>query len=924
MRSIMRKIVFLFLLMGTTMFAWSQTHPMTGELIGDDGNPLVYASVLLLNPVDSTLQFFGITNGQGHFDIKNIREGNYLLQVSFLGYQTIYRNISIPFRSGDAIGTLVMKPVSLDVGEVKITAERVPLQIKKDTVEYNAAAFKLKSDAVTEDLLKKLPGIEVDRAGNVKAMGEDVQKLLVDGKEFFGNDPKVAIKNIPARAVDKVQVYDRKSEESMFTGINDGSRIKTINLKLQEDQKNALFGDIMAGGGTEERYLGSAKAYRFNDKIQLAGLGMINNVNQFGFSLNDYINFNGGVGSMTGSGGNMTIRYSSDGSFPVNFGQPVSGLNTSGAGGVNFSRSTTPDDRFFFSYLGNSTEKKLIQTTKSENFLQESSFLQNENLDQLQHDGAHRLNFGWRNRIDSTRNLNINGNLALIDGSNSSNVLTQNSSNDIEINRLENFTKDKTGRFSGDIGGSYIRKFTPGKTVFEISGNASISYGSGNTDFQNRITLFREAQKDSASQYQDNETRNFNFTVGPTLTQKIGKSSYIDPSIKVGNQSEMLDRERGLQLPVRQVIDYLSARFEKQYLFVRPGLTLSRNREKTRFSIGVQGESGWLNNYMYDTRVTRKNFFYLMPSISYENEYRAGKRIVMNAGSSVTIPSVGQLLPVVNNVNPLSLVIGNPELKPEYSNRFNLHWLYFDQFSFTSLFTMLNATYTKDKISWDRTISEDLQMQNTYYNSSGEYRVGGSANFSTPVRWLGAKISLNVEENWTQGLNRINLAENTFTNLSHRISLSAENRKKEKIDINTGIELTLTRSKYSIQEALNNDYADISWFGEVRYQPNKNWNLEATADVTRFTAKSFNNALDIPLLGFELTRYLLQNHRGTLTVRCFDLLNRNRIVQRISELNYLREIRSNGMGRYVMLTFTYRLNKFGNAPGAVEVRMLRR
>jgi hypothetical protein len=260
------RLLFFLLMLFSATTMWSQTHSLSGEILDEEGKPLSFASVLLLNPADSTLQFFGITNQQGLFDIKTIKENNYLLQISFMGYQTLYRSITIPLKGGNNLGTILMKPSPVDVGEVKVVGERVPLMIKKDTVEYNAAAFKLKEDAVTEDLLKKLPGIEVDRAGNVKAMGEDVKRVFVDGKEFFGNDPKIATKNIPAKAVDKVQVYDRKSEESMFTNINDGSREKTINLQLQEDQKNALFGDLTAGGGTNNRYLGSAKAYRFTDK----------------------------------------------------------------------------------------------------------------------------------------------------------------------------------------------------------------------------------------------------------------------------------------------------------------------------------------------------------------------------------------------------------------------------------------------------------------------------------------------------------------------------------------------------------------------------------------------------------------------------------------------------------------------------------
>ncbi len=922
----MGKILLIILwLAGCSGVLVAQTHPLSGDVIGEDGKPLVYASILLLNPADSTLQFFGITNNQGHFDIRNIRRGSYLLQISFIGYQTLYWKLAIPVEEeGKSAGTIVMKPLPVEVGEVQVTGERIPLMIRKDTVEYNAAAFSLKTDAVTEDLLRKLPGIEVDRAGNVKAMGEEVKNVYVNGKEFFGSDPKVAIKNIPAKAVDKVQVYDRKSEESMFTGINDGSRLKTINLKLAEDQKNALFGDVTAGGGTSERYLGSAKAYKFNDKIQVAGLGMINNVNQFGFSVNDYINFSGGAGSMTGSGGSMAIRITSDGSFPVNFGQPVSGMNTSGAGGVNFSRSTGPNNRVFISYLGNGSEKELEQTTKSENYLTQGGFRQDENLSQTQVDGAHRINFGWRNRIDTIRNLNLDGNLALMNGDNSRHLLSQNSSDPVSVSRLESMTHEKSDRFSGNVNGSYISKIVPGKTVLEITGSTAFASGMSKTGFTNKTTISPGNQVMNTSQFQDNQTRQVSFSLGSVFTQKIGPFLYLDAGFRYGAQEDILDRTQGIPQPDKQVIDSLSPRFEKQYSFYRPGVTLNRNREKTRFSLGIQAEKGILGKNREGEKPDKNRYFWLLPSLSYENEYRAGKRIMLNLGSSVNTPPVIQLLPVANNINPLSVVRGNPSLKPELSNRLNFHWLYFDQFSFTSLFAGLNAAYTKDKISWDRAIDDNLKQFNTYYNAPGDFSVSGNASLSTPVRRLGLELNLSLEESHTRGYSRINTVENVFTNRSHRISFSAENRKKEKTDLNTGVEMTFTRSGYSIQEDLNNQYFDLSWFGEIRVRPNKNWNLEATADITRYTARSFGEAVNVPLLGMEVTRYLLRDKRGTLTLRCFDLLNRNRIVERLSELNYLRETRSNSMGRYIMLTFTYRLNKLGTLPGNVDVRMIRR
>jgi hypothetical protein len=263
--------------------------------------------VVLLNPVDSTLEFFSITSLNGQFEIRNIKEGRYLLQASFIGFQSLYSLVDVPRKEGSDLGDILLQPMPVDLAGAEVVGEAVPLQISGDTVVYNAAAFKTKPDAMTEDLLKKMPGIEVDRAGNIKALGEDVNQLYVDGKEFFGNDPKVATRNIPADAINKVKVYDKKSDEAEFTGIDDGTRDKTMNLELSEDKKKGLFGDVLGGYGTGNHYKGSAKAYKFTDKIQFAGLGMLNNVNQYGFSFSDFLEFKGGLSAKMGGGGSAQI-----------------------------------------------------------------------------------------------------------------------------------------------------------------------------------------------------------------------------------------------------------------------------------------------------------------------------------------------------------------------------------------------------------------------------------------------------------------------------------------------------------------------------------------------------------------------------------------------------------------------------------------
>ncbi|MEI6139542.1 MAG: outer membrane beta-barrel protein [Mariniphaga sp.] len=918
------KILLAVIFSGFAWLGFAQNHTLTGDIFSNDGSAMCFSSVVLLNPADSTMQTFAITNKQGHFEIVNIKKGDYLLQVSFIGYQTLYKKISVPVTDNN-LGAITLNVKSQQIKEVNVVGEYVPISINKDTIEYNAAAFKMKPDAVTEDLLKKLPGLEVDRAGNIKAMGEDVKKLYVDGKEFFGNDPKVATKNVPADAVDKVQVYDRKSEEAMFTGIDDGERQKVINLKMREDKKKGVFGSLMAGGDVNSHYQANGKAYRFTDKTQMAVLGMTNNVNQFGFSFNDYMNFNGGMGMMVNGGGSTKISITSDGSFPVNFGEPVSGLNTSGAGGLNYSYSTAPNDRVFISYLGKSSKKELEQTTKSWNYIANKSFEQDESLSETTKNYGHNFNFGWRNRIDSTKNIIINGNVSLSNSNNdrSSNVFSN--ENSLPVNKMANLTSNSGYGFSGNTSGSYIQKLNHGKSIFKLSGDFMINKGT-NKSLINTLTsmyLNNSWNEKQNNLFQNNATDQISWSGGSTLTQKIGNRLYLEPEITIGGTIESLNRTQGFPLQNNLVIDSLSPKFRKSYNWIRPKISLIRNTTKTKITIALELENGKLDNTLNQSTLGNKGYFNVLPYLMYEYEYQTGRRLMATYSSSVNLPTVSQLLPVVNNLNPLAIYYGNPNLKPEVHHRVNAHWMIFDQFSFTSVMTSLSGTLTKDKINWDRTINPNLSFVNTLTNVDNDYDLNGNVDFSTPIRPLGIKMHLNIAEGWSKGLNLINKVINENVNFTHKGSLSFDNRKKEKWDVSTGIEATLTNSKYSLQKSLNNNYFDISWFGMARFTPNDKWNFEVNSDITNYSNKSFGESLTIPVVNFEISRFILKNKRGTITLKGFDLLDKNRIVQRFSELNYLREIRSNSIGRFVMLSFTYRINKFGGENKGVNISIRR-
>lgn len=915
------KYIFIVIFLGIGLVVNAQSFELNGQIYSDKGTPLIYSSVVLLNPVDSTLVAFGITNKSGEYSIKNIKEGEYLLQASFLGFKTHYQSIQIPV-DDNVLAGIVLQTKSENLGEVEVSGEYIPLAIKKDTVEYNAKAFKLKPDAVAEDLLKKLPGVEVDRAGNIKAMGEDVNKLFVDGKEFFGNDPKVATKNVPANALDKVQIYDRKSEEAMFTGIDDGSRQKALNLQLKEDKKNALFGDVMAGGGSNERWQGSAKAYRFNDKIQLAALGMANNVNQFGFSFNDYMNFSGGIGKMIHGGGSAKISITSDGSFPINFGESISGLNTSGAGGANFSFSKHKHNRTFISYLGSGTEKKLLENTKSWNFQKENNFYQEQDLDETDKNQSHRFNFGVRKRIDSTQNILLDGNVNLGSGNNHRIAVSESSGNMNLINRQKYVSDNETGRLSGNARGSYTKIFSKGKSNLSAGGNVYFSKNISKNEITTETKYFENDALIPIHVNQDDNNEMMRFSLNVAYTRSFGKGFYFTSKIETGNSTEDLDRlDEEISKPDFSALKKEDNLFLKHYTYLRPEINLKKTNDKRTLALTLRLESGKLGNDLNGNPLNEKKYLFFVPSFMYQYEFQTGRRLMLYYNSSVITPAITQLLPIRNERNPLSVYYGNPDLKPEHSHRFNTHYILFDQFSFTSLMASLNANYTKNKINWDRSVDQNLAITNTLQNFDYDYNVSGNIDFSTPIRKLGIKIHFNADETLNRGLNMINKVENEYTNLIHRLSFSVDNRKKEKWDANTGIAVTLSNSRYSVQKELDNNYFDLSWFADLRFTPGDSWNFEVNTDITNYTDKSFNEDFSIPLLGAEINHYFLKNKRGTLTLKGFDLLNKNQLVKRFGELNYLREIRSNSIGRFVMLSFTYRLNKFGKSPGGIDIKM---
>lgn len=920
----MKKFLLFILLMAAAVSSFAQTGSVRGSLKDENKVPLGFATVVLLHPADSTLAYYCISDEKGYFEMKEVRAGRFLLQSSLMGHNTVYLPVVVISGQGST-ADIIMPTSPVALKEVIVSDEHVPMRFRRDTIEFNTAAFPTHPGAVAEDVIKKLPGIEVDRAGNIKALGEDIKKVLVDGREFFGNDLKLATRNVPADALRKIQVFDKKSDESEFTGIDDGRREKTLNLLLKEEKKNAIFGELLGGAGMNDHYQGNAKVYRFTPQNQFAALGMLNNINQYGFSFKDYIDFSGGIQNMTGHGGQIRITVPGGGGsdFPVNFGQPVTGLASSGAAGLNFSHSFRKDSRYFASIVADGSDKTLIQNTLSRNFANNNIFNQTDSLDDRSSGRSVRLNIGLKNRIDSTRNLVINGNGLYSYGK----TLSKSSSSIFDagsvINNMNGNRDENADRLSGNISGSYVKLLNRGKTVYKIGSDISYSADLGNDSWFTSTIYSGTPQTAINSLRRKDNNKSFNFDLNSSLTVKI-KKSYLEPAIEAGRRVESLNRSMGQISDFFIPSDTLSPFFRSGYSWLRPALRFIHNTEKIQFTLALQGEAGRMFTTLNGSEKTGPEKIWFTPELSWEYEYRTGRRLRAYYRSDINVPSAGQLLPVTDYYNPLLLTSGNRDLKPEFSHSLSLNWWVFDQFSFTSLLTDLRAAYTSNKINWARNVGGNYLQSMKLINVPDDYRLGASASFSTPLRFAGIKVNADIDESWNKGINFVNNIENTNTNFVHKLSLSFDNRNKNKFDITAGASLQITDARFSVNTTLNNVYRELAYFTDLSYTPGKRWNFTLNADLTSYSAGGPYKSQTIPLTGFSMSYFFLKDLRGGITLQCSDMLNRNTGISRYSEFNYLKEQRSNMIGRLIMLSFKYRLNKSIGQPGSVDVKINKR
>jgi hypothetical protein len=887
----MKKKLFILFFLFFSSYSYSQ-NILKGRVIDESGNPIELTTVVLLNPNDSTLKHFGVTNKDGYYQIKAVKNDSYLLQFSYVGMEISTDMITIDRNSPSDLGDKKMVPSSLE--EIIIVAEIIPMQFKEDTLEYNTKAFTTRPGASVEELLKKLPGIEVDESGNIKAQGEDVTKVLVDGKEFFGNDPKIAIKNLSAEALDKVQVFDKKSEEAEFSGIDDGVRDKTINLLLNEKHKNGYFGEIKAGYGSNDTYKADGKIYRFSKTVQSAFLGMSNNVNEFGF---------------THRGDNQ-------------YGQQIKGLNTSYAGGLNLSYSNGKTNRYFLSYLKNSNKKDLLETTESENFVEGNIYYQDQEVDEMEKNKPNNIDFGIRHNFDKNNRLIVDGDLTNAKNTLERLVNTNTELNSSKVNNLINDSENIGDELSFGTRISYISKLKGDKLQFKITTNLNYEKDESNLDWINDITIFYSENiiVRNTSFHRNNFTEVNSFRTSPAIVVQLNKLWSVDGGVRISKTNRELSRIEASVSSNNEVDNS----FEFKTNYVRPFLSFRRVTNKVYANISFEFHNMNMEKLLNESSDGIMKYSYFLPRFYYRNNYASGRKLDISYRTNYSLPSLNQLFPIQNNINQLNVYKGNIHLKPQYNHSLRLTWTVFDQFSFTSFYVSLRGNYSKDYISWSQSVDDKFIRTTTPINVDGMYNFTSRIDFSTPLRKLGLDLNLNSVESWNENKVIINLLdtnndgvidfkdiglENTNTTLSHSIRLSFENRNRDKWRVNFGGKYTITDTKFSIADRENYNQNSLGYFSSLGYTPSKKWNFDIKADVTNYSSQSFDESVNIPTMGASFSYFFREAEKASITLSAYDLLNKTKGFQQSNSDYGLMRKEWNTLTQYFLLEFRWKFDQ---------------
>lgn len=873
------------LLLITNCFA---QYSISGYLLNESKEPLSFASVVLVKNSDSTVVAFGLTNEKGKYIIDVKESGNYLLQYSFLGYKIQYNQLTTDWSKNEIVlPNVVLKEADIELDEVSVVAERIPMKMVGDTIQYDAKAFKVAEGSDVEKLLEKMPGIEIDKDGNVTAYGKKVEKIMVDGKEFFGDDPKMATKNIDAVAIDKVEVLDKKSEDAEFTGVEDGNEQKTINLTLKEDYKKGAFGRVVVGAGTEETYKGKVNYNRFNEKSQLSVILNANNINERPFTWQEYNEFAG------------ANSWNSNTNELINGIGGREGINDAISSGINFNHEFNKDLKLKAYYYLTRNDKELDKTIQSENFFGDTTFSTFDTINDQEIKMNHLLNAEVDWQVDSFTRLEYKSSFTLnseeYDGESKTTYIPSNEA----INFTENLSNIDLDRFSTEQIVRYRRKFRKEKRNFLINAQ----YAKRTED--NQTNIDNEIFGTDLIQLQNYEEDFERPRVWINYTEPLDSFWTVTGSLFFASEKNTPSRTFfDIENSGEQVFNSeLSSSFSRETKENKGSVTFARTKNKITYRIGASASSVNLQANSID-----RNFTYILPYASARFRFEGSQSLNLSYNTNYSLPSLVQLLTISNNTNSNFNYIGNPNLKPEYTHQLWANYYYFNPASSMNLYMGGNASFVDNKITNQTNIQSDLTRTSTPQNTNDAINSRFWAGVSRPIKKLKVKVGLhpNGTINNSNVFINSNLTRVKSSNYGGR--LEVRRIKMVKWDVIVGINFDETNRAYENNSEFDQSFVSYGWYVRGEYDVTESFQLRANYNLDRFAKTTFSPSREFHIINASI-RKSFKNDKWAISMVVNDLLNERDGVSRSGDASNVYYSQYNTRSQYFMLLLEHSLGK---------------
>jgi outer membrane receptor protein involved in Fe transport len=894
-------------------------------VISEGKDPAIGAVVTLLSN-DSSLIKGTATDVDGAFVLKALEPGPYLMKITYLGFKDQFSKIELADNLD--LGTILLKQDVKQLQEVEVVTEAVMATQNGDTSSFNARAFKTNPDATAEDLVKKMPGITVVD-GKVQAQGEDVRQVLVDGQTFFGDDAAAVLKNLPSEVIEKVQVFDQKSDQAKFTGFDDGNTSKTINIVTKAEFRNGEFGKVYGGYGTDDRYRTGGVLNRFRNKQRLTLMVMSNNVNEQNFSSDDLLGVSQGSnksGSSTQRGGRNNFSDNSN-NFMVNVRNGISSTNALGLNySDNFGKKTTLNASYLFNETTNRSQTDLVRqyVVGINNGLRYA-----ELSSALSDNYNHRLNMRIESKLDSMNSILFRPSVVMQFNRGQSSLIGSNTSGDILLSTINNTFRSDLQAVNLSVPAQFRHRFAkPGRSFsFELTPTYNKSGGKNAPSTFNRF-FGDTAVTDTLVQHSNMDKNGYGGSAEVAYTEPLSKGQSLSLSYEAGLTNSNSDKstfvlDRALQ-DFGAKDSLLSNSFSSHYISQSAGPGYRYYNKKISFNTAVMYQYAQLSKTETFPRAQNdsKIFESVLPRATLRFNITPKKNLRVNYRSSTQAPTIEQMQDVVNNNNTLQLSTGNPFLKQTFNNRIDARYSAANTEKQTSMFFLLGGNFANNYISnstfiagSDTVILNGIALKKGSQltrpvNLTGQFSLRSFANYTFPVRKIKSNLNLNMTLNHNHTPALVNDQVNYSDNSTAGVGFVLSSNISEKIDFTISSSPSYNFVTNSLQSNLNSKYFIQTSRIKLVVTPLDRLQLQADFNnqVYRGLSGGFNQ--NIALLNASVAYKLLKSRNAEIRLYVFDILKQNKSITRTTTETYIEDLETTMLQRYFMLSFTWNFKRF--------------